>query len=246
MRRLWPQLPRRTPRASWRRGQCDPGQSRAHQREEAEASASRLQEWPRLRAHGEVPERVPCHPPSEEGQPPRGGRKGEGASGSQPRGGVPAEDPDLELFQGGVTRVSAPGPGPAEERSSMKRPPGGPNCRDNEATGIEPGCSAVLGWGLPRDGVRAGQEEAPCLEGRRRASRPLSHKGLLQTARSAPGRQTCPRRALNTQEACSPPHLAEPREGFLGAKPSNRALRASDPRGPDAADLSAILGGQDG
>lgn len=100
MRRLWPQLPRRTPRASWRRGQCDPGQSRAHQREEAEASASRLQEWPRLRAHGEVPERVPCHPPSEEGQPPRGGRKGEGASGSQPRGG-PCRGPGSGTFSRG-------------------------------------------------------------------------------------------------------------------------------------------------
>lgn len=184
MRRLWPQLPRRTPRASWRLGQRDPGQSRAHQREEAEASASRRQEWPRLRAHGEVPERMPCHPPSEEGQPPRGGRKGEGASGSRP---------------GGRTRiwnfVKGESPGvctrpPASRGTELyETAPWGPHCRDNEATGREPGRSAVLGWGLPSDGAWAGQEEAPCLEGRRRASRPLSHKGLLQAAQSAPGRQ---------------------------------------------------------
>ena len=62
------------------------------------------------------------------------------------------------------------------------------------------------------------------------------------------------RQALNTQEACSraitrlcsPPHLAEPREDFLGSKPSNRTLHSSDPWGPNAADLSAVLGGQDG
>lgn len=243
MRRLWPQLPRRTPRGdavNVTQGRAGHIRGRRRRPRPLDSRNGRGSE-----PTGRFQKGCPVTLLRRKASPREEAGKGKGLQGPS-LGGVPAEDPDLELFQGGVTRVSAPGPGPAEERSSMKRPPGGPNCRDNEATGIEPGCSAVLGWGLPRDGVRAGQEEAPCLEGRRRASRPLSHKGLLQTARSAPGRQTCPRRALNTQEACSPPHLAEPREGFLGAKPSNRALRASDPRGPDAADLSAILGGQDG
>ena len=64
---------------------------------------------------------MPCHPPSEEGQPPRGGRKGEGASGSRPGGRTRI----WNFFKGESPGVCTRPP-PAEERSSMKRPPGGP------------------------------------------------------------------------------------------------------------------------
>ena len=67
-----------------------------------------------------------------------------------PGWGVPGGDPDLELFQGRVTQVSTPGPRPAEERHSLKRPPGDTSCRENESTGREPAQLRGVGVGAPQ------------------------------------------------------------------------------------------------
>lgn len=198
---------------------------------------------------------MPCHPPSEEGQPPRGGRKGGGPQGPG-LGGVPAGDPDLELFQGRVTQVSAPGPRPAEERHSLKRPPGDTSCRENESTGREPAQLRGVGVGAPQRRSAGWAQGSPLLGGETQGTQAFIPQGSASDCPVSPRQTgvTRPRQALNTQEACSraitrlcsPPHLAEPREDFLGSKPSNRTLHSSDPWGPNAADLSAVLGGQDG
>lgn len=115
--------------------------------------------------------------------------------------------------------------------------------------------STCWGWGLPRDGAQAGHDEAP-------ARREDTGDPSLYPTRVCfrlPGQAQadgCDASTLGPEhpEVCShvitrpysPPQLAEPREDFLGAKPSNQALQSSDRWGPDAADLSAILGGQDG
>lgn len=90
--------------------------------------------------------------------------------------GVPAGDPDLELFQGGVTRVSAPGPRPAEERRSLKRPPGDPSYRDNEPTGREPArlCGGGVG-GSPETERGLGTRKPPARRG------DAGHPGLYPT-----------------------------------------------------------------
>ena len=170
--------------------------------------------------------------------------------------GVPAGDPALELFQGGVTRVSAPGPRPAEERRSLKRPPRDPSYRDNEPTGREPAQLRGGGVGGSPETERGLGTRKPLLGGETQGTQAFIPQGSASDCPVSPRQTgvTRPCQALNTQEACSrviirlcsPPHLAEPREDFLGAKPSNRTLHSSDPWGPDAADLSAILGAQDG
>lgn len=82
-----------------------------------------------------------------------------------PGWGVPAGDPDLELFQGRVTQVSTPGPRPAEERHSLKRPPGDTSCRENESTGREPAQLRGVGVGAPQRQSAGWAQGSPLLGG---------------------------------------------------------------------------------